>query len=98
MESFGALIMTDKIAGNMITISSKNSFTLDVTKQSKDNQNKYEKSESIKFANLPTKIDSMSNEKAKTTLETTLGTREILCEVKSRENDGSLLCDVFYLK
>ena len=90
--------MTDAIAGSVDGILNRNTFDLTVKQIDPNNETQYNSTERIKMQNLPTKMDEMSEEEAKKALTMGLVGKEVVCEVQSKDSDGTLLCEVFYKK
>ena len=88
--------MTDTIAGFVDGVLTRNTFDLNVKQYDPKNSEKYHSTERIKMFNLPEKMGQLPEEDAKKALANGLIGREVVCEVQSKESDGTLVCEVFY--
>ena len=87
--------MTDIIWGNVGKIQSGQIFELNLTHRKDGNKNDYSDIEKIKVADtdivtLPTNLSECTKELA----EQVLSGLFVKCEIKERENDGSILASV----
>ncbi|MFQ5573964.1 MAG: hypothetical protein ACE5EJ_06905 [Nitrosopumilaceae archaeon] len=90
--------MTDAIAGFVDGVLNRDSFDLNVTQIDPKNEVKYKTTERIKMSNIPEQMNKMADDDAKKALAMGLVGKEVICEVKSRDSEGTLECDVFYKK
>ena len=88
--------MTDTIVGIVDGILNRDTFDLNVKQYDPKNEIKYKSTERVRMFNLPEKIFKIPEEDAKQALKTGLVGKEVVCEVQSKESDGTLVCEVFY--
>ena len=88
--------MTDKIIGDCSNILSRDTFELRITRMDEDNQSSYQETERIQISNIPDGMKNLSDDEAKKTLGHGLNGRSVICHVKSKNDSGTLLCDIYY--
>lgn len=90
--------MVDAIAGFVDGVLNRDSFDLNVTQFDPKNETKYKSTERVRMSNIPEQMNKMADVDAKKALAMGLVGKEVICEVKSRDSEGTLECDVFYKK
>lgn len=87
--------MSDLIWGDVTSVVDGDTFDINVTHHSRNNQEKYNSNERIRIAEIDTpELGTAGGQRAKTTLERSLNGKHVRCEVQARDTYRRLVCKV----